>query len=63
MNNLNYRTICPICNRVFNSKFGNLLDGKIVCPICFTKHNNYNKYLPLEDNEWFPTMTNIDYDD
>lgn len=63
MNNLNYRTICPICNRVFNSKFGNLLDGKIVCPICFTKHNNYNEYLPLEDNEWFPTMTNIDYDD
>lgn len=63
MNNLNYRTICPICNRVFNSKFGNLLDGKIVCPICFTKHNNYNEYLPLESNEWFPMMTNIDYED
>ena len=63
MNNLNYRTICPICNRVFNSKFGNLLDGKVVCPIYFTKHNNYNEYLPLEDNEWFPMMTNIDYDD
>ena len=24
---------------------------KVVCPICFTKHNNYNEYLPLEDNE------------
>ena len=63
MKSLEYRTICPLCNRVFNSKFGNLLDGKIVCPICFTKHNNYNDYLPLEDNEWFPMMTNIDYDD
>lgn len=63
MNNLKYRTICPICNRVFNSKFGNLLDGKVVCPICFTKHNNYNEYPPLEDNEWFPMMTEIDYDD
>lgn len=63
MNNLNYRIICPICNRVFNSKFGNLLDGKIVCPICFTKYNNYNEYLPLESNEWFPMMTNIDYED
>ena len=51
MKSLEYRTICPLCNRVFNSKFGNLLDGKIVCPICFTKHNNYNDYLPLEDNE------------
>ena len=36
---------------------------KIVCPICFTKHNNYNDYLPLEENEWFPMMIEIDYDD
>ena len=63
MKSLEYRTICPLCNKVFNSKFGNLLDGKIVCHICFTKHNNYNEYPPLEDNEWFPMMTNIDYDD
>ena len=54
MNNLKYRTICPICNRVFNSKFGDLLDGKIVCPMCFTKHNNYNECLPLGDNECLP---------
>ena len=51
MKSLEYRVTCPLCNRVFNSKFGNLLDGKLVCPICFTKHNNYNEYLPLEDNE------------
>lgn len=51
MKNLEYRAICPICNRVFNSKFGNLLDGKLVCPICFTKYSNYNEYLPLEANE------------
>ena len=63
MKNLEYRAICPICNRVFNSKFGNLLDGKVVCPICFTKHSNYNEYLPLESNEGFPMMTNIDYED
>ena len=63
MKNLEYRAICPICNRVFNSKFGNLLDGKLVCPICFTKYSNYNEYLPLEANEWFPMMTNIDYED
>ena len=63
MKSLEYRTICPLCNRVFNSKFGNLLDGKIVCPVCFTKHNNYNYYLPSEENEWFPMMTEIDYDD
>ena len=36
---------------------------KIVCPICFTKHSNYNEYIHLEENEWFPMMTNIDYDD
>lgn len=58
MNNLNYRTICPICNRVFNSKFGNLLDGKLVCPMCFTKHNNYIEYLPLGDNECLPLGDN-----
>ena len=23
---------------------------KIVCPICFTKHSNYNDYLSLEEN-------------
>ena len=63
MKSLEYRTICPLCNRVFNSKFGNPLDGKIVCPICFTKYNNYNDCLPLEENEWFPMMINIDYDD
>lgn len=63
MEDSKYRVICPLCNRVFNSKFGNLLDGKIVCPICFTKHNNYNEYLPLESNEWFPMMTNINYED
>ena len=51
MKSFEYMTICPLCTKVFNSKFGNLLDGKIVCPICFTKHNNYNEYLPLEDNE------------
>lgn len=62
MEDSKYRVICPLCNRVFNSKFGNLLDGKIVCPICFTKHNNYNEYLPLENSKWFP-MTDIDYND
>ena len=36
---------------------------KVVYPICFTKHNNYNDYLPLEENELFPMMTEIDYDD
>lgn len=46
---LRYRAICPICNRVFNSKFGELLDGKVVCPICFTKHIRYSEYfLPLD---------------
>lgn len=63
MEDSKYRVICPLCNRIFNSKFGNLLDGKVVCPICFTKYNNYNEYLPLESNEWFPMMTEIDYDD
>lgn len=37
--------------------------AKIVCPICFIKHSNYNEYIHLEENEWFPMMTNIDYDD
>ena len=36
---------------------------KVVCPIYFTKHSNYNEYIHLEENEWFPMMTNIDYDD
>ena len=58
MKNLEYRTICPICNRVFNSKFGNLLDGKLVCPMCFTKHNNYNECLQLGDNECLPLGDN-----
>ena len=53
MKSLEYRAIYLLCNRVFNSKFGNLLDGNLVCPICFTKHSNYNEYLPLEGNEWF----------
>lgn len=23
---------------------------KVVCPICFTKHSNYNEYIHLEEN-------------
>lgn len=46
---LRYRAICPMCNRAFNSNFGNLVDGKLVCPICSAKHSHYNEYFPLGD--------------
>lgn len=58
---LKYRAICPICNKVFNSKFGNIVDGKLVCPICSAKYSHYNEYIPWRDDEWFPMMTMIDY--
>lgn len=59
---LKYRAICPICNKTFNSKFGIIVDGKLVCPICSRKYTHYDEYLPWGTDEWFPMMTNIDYD-
>lgn len=55
---LKYRAICPICNRAFNSKFGNIVDGKLVCPICFTKYSHYDEYLSWGDvdNELMPKI-------
>lgn len=59
---LRYRAICPICNRAFNGKLGNIVGGKLVCPICYAKHPHHDEYIPWGGDEWFPMMTYIDYD-
>lgn len=59
---LRYRSICPICNRAFNSKFGNIVDGKLVCLLCSRKYKRYDEYLPLGDDEESSMMIDIDYD-
>lgn len=54
---LKYRAICPLCGKAFDSREGELLDGKLVCPDCF---KDYGQYATLsvydgsnqdEDNE------------
>lgn len=60
--NLKYRVICPLCNRAFNSKFGKLVGEKLVCPLC-SKHIYYNESFSWEGDEWFPMMTQIDYEE
>ena len=38
---LKYRAICPLCGKAFDSREGELLDGKLVCPDC-CKDNEAN---------------------
>lgn len=45
MKSLKYRAICPQCNNVFDSRYGKLLLGKLVCPDCGpTKYNTWLSY-------------------
>lgn len=41
MKDLKYRAICPLCGKVFDSREGELLDGKLVCPDCFKDYRQY----------------------
>lgn len=41
MKDLKYRVICPLCGKVFDSREGELLDGKLVCPDCFKDYRQY----------------------
>lgn len=38
---LKYRVICPLCGKAFDSREGELLDGKLVCPDCFKDCGQY----------------------
>ena len=60
---LRYRAICPICKKPFDSRYGNIINGKVICSICYMKNTHYNEYLPWGDNKEFPMMSYINVED
>lgn len=42
---LKYRAICPLCGKAFDSREGEVLDGKLVCPNCFKDNEANTKEL------------------
>lgn len=41
---LKYRALCPLCGKVFDSRYGKLADGKVVCQECYD-HFGFETYM------------------
>lgn len=39
---LKYRAICPHCKKPFDTRFGQLFWGKLICPECEKAMRHYN---------------------